>query len=657
MNPNLRPQPFAALRLFDQHLEEAATEALIGQLSRIDGAIDGVWLSTAYAFPPLAEHARVAGALARTATRLRTAGLRVGLQVANTIGHSDFAMQDQRGLTWQRAVGPDGRVSASCSCPRAPEFLAYLRAALEPCFAWAPDSLWIDDDLRLGNHGAATTICFCPACRDAFAQTGHGRWEPASLAEAIARDPTLRGAWLAHGGEALAGVVRTIVGLYRRAAPDGLAAIQHGDNVFGWGGNAFFALGEGHALPLGSRPGGGFYSDDRPREMLNKAFQLGHQVARLPARVTQVCAEVESFPHTFTTKTPLGLATESALYLAVGCNTLSYAVNMIDHEPAEALAPLLARTAAAMPFLRRMVAGLSGTAPGGLAAYRSPHHHLRPLRPGETNHAWQVIEQQGLIGLLPQGLPLGWDTDRCPGVALVAATVDGCTDVELISLLAGGLLLDGAAALRIQERGFGADLGAAVVPLPWPDTIERITDDPVNGPHAGHRWRQYWSATGSFYTLDPASDTRVLGTYTDVLGSERGVATTLAVNARGGRIAILANNGYHPNPSSARRAQLLAVADWVAAGCLPVLVETPWAIVAVPRVDAAGRTCGVFLLNAAIDRSPPIRLRLRGLAGILSWLRPGEPDQELPVGADGLVEVPPLVAWDCGLLLADTSVP
>ena len=63
------------------------------------GSCDEVWLATSYGFPPLDVHRDMAARLAVVAEQLRAAGLRVSLQISNTIGHGQYmAARDCSGL-------------------------------------------------------------------------------------------------------------------------------------------------------------------------------------------------------------------------------------------------------------------------------------------------------------------------------------------------------------------------------------------------------------------------------------------------------------------------------------------------------------------------------------------------------------------------------
>ncbi|MEI6169199.1 MAG: hypothetical protein WCS52_18610, partial [bacterium] len=85
-------------------------------------------------------------------------------------------------------------------------------------------------------------------------------------------------------------------------------------------------------------------------------------------------------------------------------------------------------------------------------------------------------------------------------------------------------------------------------------------------------------------------------------------------------------------------------------GKLPVLIQTTAPVMVVPRVDAQGRLVSIFLLNACIDASPSLELRLRGAGAATTarWLLPEGRNEHLTLvkgGGDKLLKTPPMAAW------------
>ncbi len=660
--------PFISLRLWHQHCEPDQVTELLRLLRKHPGACDEIWFATEYGFPPVDVHRKSAEAMVKAAEQVRRAGLVASLQVSNTLGHGDVATHDYDGITWQRMVGHDGTPARNCNCPSDPGFLAYLDEVMRLYAACKPASVWIDDDLRTWGHGVAYG-CFCERCLREFSATHKRKWTRETLVAAFGRPNgiPLRRAWVAFGQESLARVARTVGRAFCDVAPACRISLQHANSeLVAYGGPDWTrVLGEMKKVSgraPGSRPGGGFYTDHAPREMLTKAYDIARQIERLPAYVTDVRPEIENFVHTAMGKTPHGTVLESALDLAVGCNGLSYCTLMIPHEPLSWHETMLERIADWRPFMQDYVRRVEGTRMGGLEIVAGRHAIERPAQPGKSAMAWAEAQSfSPLVWMTTLGLPLCPQQTGAAGAALCAAAVDGLHDDEIELLLGRGLLLDGNAAMRLQERGFGDKLGVRVARYETADAFEHFTDDPLNGRNAGHVWRAvFFGNSDSMYRLEPLhAGTRTLGEYRTPKGAARGIASLIGKTALGGRFAIFGYSGWEPTVSGARRTQLLAAADWVSRNRLPAIVDTTSQVVVIPRVDGGGRLRAVTLLNANIDHTPALSLRIRKPVGSrVSWIRPEQRNARLNAendGKDSRVRVPPMAPWSIGYVLCGNT--
>ena len=101
--------------------------------------------------------------------------------------------------------------------------------------------------------------------------------------------------------------------------------------------------------------------------------------------------------------------------------------------------------------------------------------------------------------------------------------------------------------------------------------------------------------------------------------------------------------------------------DALSGGKMPVLVETPTVGLVVPRVATDGTLRSIALVNARIDTQKPVKLRLRGVPqGVetATWWAFHCKPVSLPLerdGADALIAIPALSAWNCGWLAIGDS--
>jgi hypothetical protein len=657
--------PLISLRLARQHLEPEVLAEHLEVIGRHRGACDEVWLGTVMGVPPLEVHREHAGRMAETAARFREAGVVASLQISNTVGHGPHhRFYDCRGMTWGAFTGPDGATVENCSCPRDPDFLAYLDAMARAYCAWRPERLWIDDDLRMSHHGPARFGCFCERCLALFGEKAGRKRSREELLRATNGDNDLetRAAWLAFTRESLAGVARTVGGAAVAVAPECRLGFQHVDLAgFGYDGpdwhHVFEALHAESGRPVGSRPGNGFYNDHAPRGMLVKGLMVSLQNQRLPDCVNAVSYECENLPGSVLGKSARGTAVECTLALAQGCDGLSLTSLQFSHEH-EWHERMLAAFESWRPFWERYVAANAGTRNTGVEIVLSPRQAVRAAEPGERPFAWASTTYGGLFaGTSALGLPLCWNPEA-PAALLCAEAARGVDADDLRRLLARGLVLEGEALEVLERRGLAGALGLRYGPPEKTFNFLKLSEDAANGAHAGTRL----DCCGYMFGFAPArsfevlrGSARVLGRYMHADGTEAGAEAVLVEHGDGGRLAVFGWGVSSAIATSGRRQQILAAADWVARGRLPVLLATPCQVAVVPRCDAGGELVTVLLLNVSLDATPPLEVSLRGAgsAGDWVWMRPEERDLELPAGHD--VALPSLPPWGVGVLVASRT--
>jgi hypothetical protein len=461
-----------------------------------------------------------------------------------------------------------------------------------------------------------------------FAKQQGTPWTRTRLVAACAKDPVLRAKWERFNFQSIAEVARVITRAIHAVSPETRMGYQHclrdDDNQL----LVYQAMAEESGHKVRSRPGGGAYFDHNPYDSYCLARQM--KSLGMPEYIDQCCPEIETAPRSFTCRTGQGLAVETLLHLAQGMNSVSYLIIDSHFEtPAWYGDNLLARLAAEVGLFRDYVNWNAGTRPGGVT----------------------IENQTPPVFFATLGVPL------CPGMAfpvatmLTAESVKSLSDAKLRAILAGGVLLDGWAAETLVQRGFANDLGGLKVSHTPAGVREHFTDDPLNagmirGQHSGD----------NAFTL-AATGARVLGRYVNWKGAAVGDATLLVPTAQAGRAAVFGCNGFDARAISSNRIrQFHRAADWAAGGKMPVVLEDAAQCVLVPRVTQNGVLRSVMALNTTIDRQPPVRLRLRGVAPARTsaeWHALGEQPISLPVdhnGPDAFVTLPVLAPWNAGWL-------
>ncbi len=343
------------------------------------GCCDEVWFSTGIGLPPLEAHRAHVEVLKAAAADLRALGIRPSLQFQATLGHSDgiSALEDCSAKTWGGWTGSTGVEDRLCSCPRQPAFLAYVREMAKIYAAFKPGSVWIDDDLRIGNHAPATNGsrhgCWCATCLAAFSAQEGRTWDRAALAAAVAKDAALAARWKAFSVEAIAAVARVIAEEFHRLSPETTMAFQHcfDDESIDSVRAIATTLAQTSGRPVGLRPGGGFYYDVNPCDQVVKsicAAQFRGKVADLP-NVGVWCPEVESCPRAYGSRSAQSILVESFIAMAYGFNSTSLLVTDTRTETEAFVSEtILKPLEAARPVLAGFAQANEGAVPAGFTA-------------------------------------------------------------------------------------------------------------------------------------------------------------------------------------------------------------------------------------------------------------------------------------------------
>lgn len=610
---NEEKEPFKIIiRLWPHHhTDTVLCNELVNSLTTYKKACDEVWFCTELGMYPLEVHRRSAKAMAVAMEKMENIGVKSSIQIGVSIGHGDGVPGDFSGIKWGTVVGRDGTVSHQCNCPRQPDFLNYMGELAEIYGTCKPATLWIDDDLRVALHLPIQELCYCPTCIGLFNQQNNTKWTRETLVKALDRNENngdLRGKWIAFGQESLAGVARSIAKGVHRVSPDTQMGLQHYNghrellNGYDWN-PIFDAMKEETGRAPASRPGNGFYNDHAPREMIVKGYDMARQIRRLPGYVDEIAAEVEGYQHWATGKSSHGLTVESFLYLAMGCNQLSYAILCSAFEPMEWYASnYLKDLAFWRSFYEEYVHYNKGTQPGGINPYISKDYALCSI--GEENEEWKWTgcNAGNMIFLLaPLGLPFCPDGECPTALILDAAAIEGMPELELVSFLRKGGLLLGDGTLDILER---RNLLSLLKPVSIPENLAQ----------PGVR----------FFETECK-----------------------------GRVAYIS---FNSNISNSQRLSLLYTADWISNGKLPVIVQSMAQMQVIPRVNKEGRLRSIAFINVSISRQNKMVVRLRGCPLVnckLTWMTPENRPVRLTgkyEDSDVVVTIPSIEGWNVGWL-------
>lgn len=609
------------------------------QLKKYPDCCDEVWFSTGLSVVPLDTHRKLSAAMAENAKQLRRIGIIPSLQFQSTIGHSDniSAPYDNSGKTWGGYVGRFGKQCKYMNCPRQAGFLRYVNEMARIYGAWHPASIWIDDDLRLNNHSPASEPggCHCKDCMKAFSQLTGRKFTRKTLLQACKNDPDLQKKWDEFALDSLRGVAHAIAAGLKEVSPGTQLCLQHNSSMDRV--DLFHIFQSETGLRSGSRPGAGAYSDHAPFAFLEKAVEMASMKALQPGYdvLSQVCAEIEDCPRVFSSKTAAGLRVETLYYLATGMDSISYFIMDPRLETPEW-------------YGKELLAPLAADAP----CYDAFAEHNAGSEPGGVGFAAEAF---GPSGLLTIGIPAALYSPYANCKAISAESIKKLPEDPLRKLLTEhSILLDGAAARAVADRGLESLIGGVVAEPASRALMEMLTDDPFND---GIEVRIHH---GDHYLLtvpEKLKRATVAGRLTDLNGNDHGISTLLFTRKNGTRVALTGCSAFATEHVSSGSLQFLyRIVDFLSGGALPALPSEPVQCSIVPRVLKDGTLRSVTVLNTVIMTQRPFRLLLRGVPDRVKtavWWSPSETPVPLKIRRENgvcSVTLPAIAPWQIGWL-------
>lgn len=675
------------IRLGLYQLEPERAKELAEAVVRQNHSCDTVWLAAIGYYPTLDYHRDLADRWRVPAEIFRAAGMRVSLQISNTMGHMDWAFLEpdspfvrgmrEDGTVYDVSVGPDGTPNRSCYCVRGSRFRQYIRDVMRIyAEALQPARIWLDDDLRIGNHRPNRITCYCDNCIAAFNAENGTHFTREELVRAINRGDV---AWREKYVDFLRrGFYDFVYGAAEAAlevSPDTAFGYEYGLTREGGYGVSYVtdAMHDASGKEVHTRPGGGYYNDKDPFGQFDKAFQMDAQISAEPGYVTEHLAEIENLPGTLYGKSIQGILNEGTLDLVNGCTDLSFTDVQSCHEPMSYYERIFAGFDAVAPYWRRLSA-LSKTAyRGGGCFVLGKQPHLRVLDDDEPDFGWVRPVRESDFGLVRMGIPVTCDT-RAPGVYILHwENARELTDSEIRFLLTRPVIADGASVDVLIRRGYGDY---------FPLTPEEIHDDiaqehfvphPVNAGRDGQFFEinPYAAKAPSRYIFrDLDARSQVIGAmYANPLlddGSYYGPCSVITeicdpAAEKPVRWGIFAYSLFGDLASSAKRNQILETMDTLSPLCAKLLSEEQAAIY--PAVDGNGRTVAVTVMSASQNGTEETRIlvrnpagtKLSAMSGSLKRIREGDiafTSQEQPDGSL-LVDLPPLLPYEPITLFLD----
>jgi hypothetical protein len=489
---------------------------------------------------------------------------RLGILAQATVGHGWTPDEPAK---YQKIIRPDG-MPAYQMCPLDPAFQDYIRDAFLHLASLKPAFIMVDDDFRLllGRNG-----CYCPLHLAEIGRRLGRTYTRGDLLDSLREDRGIAreyDALLLDSLMRLAGVIRDAIDETAPAIPGSFCAC-YGDIR--------------HAGPLARRLAG---AGNSPLVRINNARYLSPEMRSFPSRMYQgavqvagldpditILAETDTCPQNrYSTGAHLMHAHYTGSILE-GCHgAKSWITRTRAYQPASGTAyrAILTKYCG---FYETLFQAVQASTPTGYAAAVLPSAPVFNPAPDRVATCGSAKTWGAVLGVL--GLPCSYA--RMPNLPalLTGEDVDLFPDDDLRRLLANGLLLEGTAAEKLCQRGYGADLG--VTAEPW--TNPRVS---------GERWGETVLGPAVRYSRLTPTDpqTRIHSVLLHRKSgvsesfSEVGPAVTVFANPSGARVAVFAASVGSQHELSSfgfydedRKRELVELLDWLC--CHPVAFYYP----------------------------------------------------------------------------------
>ena len=608
--------------------DPALIEFLLEVYEKYPGCFTDVWLNTEYGYPKNEDHAKAADKLAETARRLREKGIRVAMQLSNSIGHGQYMMfMDCSGLVFEdspvrKMVGYDGAQADYAFCWNDPYFRNYLTEHIRDYIRKVrPAELWIDDDFRAKNHKPVDFGCFCDDCIARFnEENGTAFTREALVEEYLYGDIEVRQRYIQFTCDGLARVMEEICRAVHEESPETVVALQNGTNG-GYTGHGHKYLLDVMYQATGKAPmyraGGGSYDDFDPNAILFKAYyDIAWQHAKLPEYVKCRCPEIENLPNTALGKTMCGTALEATLNFANGSTGISFAMLEPLPEDDPFYEKGFARFAALHPYWQHLAEVSEKSVHGGITYAYSKLAHLRQLMPEEGMECLSDDKSNCANCLVRDGIPVGFDQREKAVYLLHPEAARQMTRQELEQLLTENVVTDGESVEYLQSLGI--DLGVGTVACDEAQhltAVERYSDHPVNAVRRDYFAASFFAGGRMNYRMLTRlpEGSEVLGHY-QFAGQVQKDRYSAAVipTAGGGTWAVMGYALWIGKVPSAQRDRLLNVIDYISDKAPAARLLSPAQVAMMPRVSkTTGKTLAVSVCNCTIEPQQDLKIAIR----------------------------------------------
>ncbi len=610
---------------------EAGMEFYLKMLDKYPKSYDEIWLTTISGFPPLKKHEECAKWFKNFSDELKRRGIKVSLQLANSIGHGDMmgdeydcsALADNPEV--QPLVGEDGVQARYCFCWNNKAFREYSNRELA-LYAEVvkPDKFWIDDDLRANNHLPVVNGCFCPDCIKKFNDRHGSNFARESLVQKILGDDLVwRERWITFIQDGLKSFTRGLCEAVHAVSPETEFGFQNCENgsYTGYGYKHIFdEMKAVNGKAPHYRAGGGYYDDHNPTGILEKGMKIAYQHSFLPYYGV-LSPEIECIPNTAYGKTTAGILLETAHYLALGADDMTYNVMDDFHDPFEWHEEKFAALEGMRPYFERL-GGVSKITKGeGLRYFVSQKAYNKPLKKGDTISDLNREYHISAYHLVRDGLPIVYDEDESSVFLLHPDIASIITPDEVEKLKKRKVITCGESVAILQSRGFEVGLSSSHIEKVNKGALtEMYEPNALNGTISDRFCESYYTA-GRFkphVLSDLPEGSTVLGRYKHNVRENEpingSISTAIVPLKEGGEWAVFGYSLWKVIKTIAERDRILNVYDALSNTAGARLLSPVQAAINI-RKGKDGRIHAVSLTNCTVGPEENVRVFVKAPLG------------------------------------------
>lgn len=638
-------------------------DSLINEITAHPGSCDEVWFATDYGFPPLEKHRKSAEVLSESAEKFRKAGIRVSLQLSNSIGHGEYMRsQDCTGLVSPESevrhmVDADGTAAGYCFCWNDEVFRKYTFSALRYYLrAVKPHTVWIDDDLRATNHAPVKHGCFCDSCVAEFNRRYSTDFDREALVNAIHNDIDIRKKHIDFLRSTLYDFTYQLGLVIHEELPDCRMALQGCANggYTGYGYEFIFDAmknATGHAPSY--RAGGGAYNDYSPKDFIDKSSFIAYQNRMLPPYVKDKRPEIESLPDVVFGKSIAGTCFETTCYLVNGSTAMSYAILMNDYEPMSWHGQMLDAFSQHRAYWEKLSEVSAKATISGLTPYFPKTAYL-----AESKEPFDYSKEEIFFAesLRYCAVPVAFTNKEASVYTINGRIAETLNDDEIKYLLGKNVVCDGKAVEVLNSRGYIKNVSAQKISVQ--ELRERFTDHTINKGFKNRTWGgQIWRSEDYLLLGDSLE---VISEYTNRSSGElrtAGTASAVFTTDKGAKWAVFGFDLFERTKSTEKRSQLLNACRYISGKGFAAELITPIQACVYPAVNEQNQCVAVSVINCTVGESGELKLKISNPASdnftfMAQYKAPTKVEAEKTGENDYTVTLPSINGWSVGTVFA-----